>query len=122
MANLKNHVKDFNIDAEYHFTATAHGKLECDGLGAAFKRGAYRASLKAKATEAIININSLKSWAKNRYKNIEIFYFSRTEHERCQRHLNNRFENAERIVGISKNNSFIVSDNRIVMNTYSKIN
>jgi len=44
--------------------ATAHGKGACDGLGATFKREATRASLQAKATEALLSSQDLFMWAK----------------------------------------------------------
>jgi len=45
ISNLLHHEEDFGILAEWHFHATAHGKGGCDGVGAAFKREATRASL-----------------------------------------------------------------------------
>lgn len=106
MCNLKNHKKDFNISAEWHFTATAHGKSSCDGLGASFKREAFRASMKAKATESLINIKTIIAWAKAHYRGAKIFYYSKTDHDRVRRKLNSRFKGAEKLVGISKNHSF----------------
>ena len=35
--NLCHHEEDFGISAEWHFSATAHGKGTCDGLGGAVK-------------------------------------------------------------------------------------
>ena len=43
--NLAYHKKDFAIEAEWHFFATAHGKGPCDGVGGTVKREAARASL-----------------------------------------------------------------------------
>ena len=31
--NLCYHHKDFGVDAEWHFSATSHGKGACDGVG-----------------------------------------------------------------------------------------
>lgn len=45
ISNLMQHQADFGLSAEWHFTATAHGKSAYDGIGAAFKREVYRASL-----------------------------------------------------------------------------
>ena len=36
---------DFEVKAEWHFSATSHGKGACDGLGGTVKRLAARASL-----------------------------------------------------------------------------
>jgi hypothetical protein len=43
--NLSLHEQDFGRTAEWAFHATSHGKCECDGLGAAAKSMARRASL-----------------------------------------------------------------------------
>lgn len=43
--NLAHHRKDFGVDAEWHFSATSHGKGACDGLGGTVKRHARRSSL-----------------------------------------------------------------------------
>ena len=59
MVNLINHKVDFNIDAEWHFHTTAHGKNETDGIAANFKRGAAKASLVAKPNDAISNVKKL---------------------------------------------------------------
>jgi len=40
IANLLCHNDDFQIEAEWHFCATAHGKSCYDGIGAIFKREA----------------------------------------------------------------------------------
>lgn len=74
--NLKNHKEDFYLDAEWHFTTPAHGKGRIDGVGASFKREVRRYSLKAKPTNAILNIDRIVAWAKNHYtKDLKIFYF-----------------------------------------------
>ena len=36
--NLAFHLKDFKIEAEWHFLATAHGKGRCDGMGGTLKQ------------------------------------------------------------------------------------
>lgn len=122
MSNLKNHKRDFKISAEWHFSATAHGKCACDGLGASFKREVYRASLKMKATEALINMKAVLNWARKNYSGGEIFYFSQAEHDQNGRSLNARFKKAEALTGISMNHSFKISqDGSINMEILSKV-
>ena len=58
------HKDDFNIEEEWHFSATSHGKSAYDGLGAIFKREAYWANLMAKAKDAILKAQSLLEWGK----------------------------------------------------------
>lgn len=114
MSNLKHHKEDFGIDAEWHFTPTAHGKSGIDGLGACFKREARRESLKAKPTDAILNVNTLFTWAKKYFKDVKIFYFSRLEHSQSQRKLTQRFNKAEAVVGIMKHHSFKILENDVL--------
>ena len=44
--NLCRMKKDFDIDAEWNFFATCHGKGPCDASGGVSKRNAAKASLK----------------------------------------------------------------------------
>lgn len=74
MINLVYHKKDFGIVPEWHYHATSHGKEACDGLSAILKREATRASLQTKPTEAILNSTDLFNWAKEKFKDIKIFY------------------------------------------------
>lgn len=107
MENLRKHREDFSLDAEWHFTPTAHGKGGIDGVGASFKREVRRYSLKAKPTDAIINIERIVSWAKKHYTNdVRIFYFSQDQKDRSQRKLNARFAAAEVVEGIMSHHSF----------------
>ncbi len=43
--NLCHHKEDFEIDAEWNFFSTSHGKGPCDGVGGTVKRLAAMASL-----------------------------------------------------------------------------
>lgn len=121
MSNLKKHQEDFQLDAEGHFTPTAHGKGGIDGVGASYKREARRASLKAKPTEAILDIKSLVNWSKKHYTgDLNIFYFSQSDRDRCMRKLNSRFTVAEAVTGIMMNHSFrIIGQNKLEMKKYS---
>lgn len=122
MSNLRHHKEDFNIDAEWHFTPTAHGKSGHDGLAACFKREARRTSLKVKPTDAILNANSLFTWAKQYFKEVRIFKFSQVEHSQIQRKLNKRFAEAERVTGIMSHHFFKVLENGMLeMRHYSTI-
>ena len=60
--NLKNlccHKQDFDIDAEWHFFATSHGKSPCDGIGGTVKRLVARASLQAATSDQILTPHQL---------------------------------------------------------------
>ena len=43
--NLYYHKMDFDVECEWHFFATSHGKSACDGIGGVVKRVTAKASL-----------------------------------------------------------------------------
>ena len=61
--NLCNHQEDFEVNAEWHFSATSLGKGACDGLGGTVKRVAARASLQRPYDEQIMTPGQLFEWA-----------------------------------------------------------
>ncbi|XP_044594854.1 uncharacterized protein LOC123272219 [Cotesia glomerata] len=61
--NLYYHEDDFDIPAEWHFFATAHGKGPCDGIGGILKRLAARASLQLAVDKQITTPEELFEWA-----------------------------------------------------------
>lgn len=120
ISNLLHYLEDFGVEAEWHYSATSHGKSGYDGVGATFKRAAYRASLTAKPKDAILTPEALFKWAKSYFKNIETFYISKVEYEKMKRKLNKRFESALPVPEIIKNHAFqVLSVNEIFMKRYS---
>ena len=120
IANLLNHKEDFEVDAEWHYCVTAHGKSGYDGLGAIFKREAYQISLLRKPTSAILTPEALFDWARSHFKNIKIFYFSKVDHDKSTRRLNKRFGEAPPIPEILKNHSFTIKQPKtLIMKRYS---
>ena len=69
--NLCHHKEDFGIAAEWHFSATTHGKGACDGLGGTVKRLAACASLQKPYSDQIMTSHQLFDWATN---NIPILF------------------------------------------------
>ena len=84
-------MRGHKVDAEWHFSATSHGKSACDGLGAIFKREAYKASLVAKPTNAILNSNALFKWSQIFYQELSVSLFNKVQHEKMRKKLSNRF-------------------------------
>ena len=62
-SNLCHHELDLGIKAEWHFSATSHGKGACDGLGGTVKHLAARASLQRSYQEQIMTPLQLYNWA-----------------------------------------------------------
>ena len=52
--NLCNHQQDFNMDCEWNFFATSHGKSTCDGIGGTVKRLTAKASLQRPIDKQIL--------------------------------------------------------------------
>jgi hypothetical protein len=75
--NLLHHKQDFNLDGEWHFFATSHGKGPFDGIGGTLKRLALRANLQIAAT--IQTPQALFQWCESNVKNIKCFFVSATE-------------------------------------------
>lgn len=63
--NICKFKKDFEIDAEWHFFATSHGKSPCDAIGSTFKRYARIYNMK-NAMNPINNAKELYDWAKKK--------------------------------------------------------
>ena len=61
--NLCYHKEDFGISAEWHFSATSHGKGACDGVGGTAKRLAERSSLQKPYNDQIMTPRQLFDWA-----------------------------------------------------------
>jgi hypothetical protein len=120
IANLLHHKHDFNVEAEWHFHATAHGKGACDGVAATAKRGAVKASLQASPTEAILTPVALFKWAKRNFVNMDVHFYTKNEHEHVRQFLEERFSKAKMIPDIQKSHAFIpMDDMRIVIKRYS---
>ena len=85
--NLCNHEADFGIQAEWHFTATSHGKGASDGVGGTVKRLAARASLQRLYEQQIMTPFQLFEWASESIPGIVFQYCSTEEYEEVKHHL-----------------------------------
>ncbi|KAK3919732.1 Putative phosphoribosylaminoimidazole-succinocarboxamide synthase 2 [Frankliniella fusca] len=59
VANLCHHFEDFDVEAEWHFSATSHGKGASDGVGGSLKRSAYKESLRGPYEGHILSAEDL---------------------------------------------------------------
>ena len=105
--NLCNHETDFSVKAEWHFSATSHGKGACDGVGGTVKRLASRASLQRPYDQQIMTPHQLFEWASNNIQGIVFQYCSCTEYEEVKDQLEARFQTSRTIPGTRKLHSFI---------------
>ena len=116
---LRHHKDDFGLEAEWHFNTTAHGRDEYDGVGGKFKYEAYKHSLQARPKDAILAFDKLVKWGQSHFTNIEVYRVDKSFHEQTTRRLARRFNEAPAVPGISKNHSFTLENNLVIMKRYS---
>ena len=105
--NLCFHESDFGIPAEWHFSATSHGKGVCDGLGGTVKRLAARASLQRPYEDQIMTPHQLYEWALENVPSITFAYCTTEEYEREKTYLEARFLKSKTIPGTRSLHSFV---------------
>ena len=122
--NLAFHNRDFkNIEAEWHFFATAHGKGPCDGLGGTVKRKALRASLKRPLEGQIQTPQELSEWAKDAIPSVTFEFVDKSEVEAEERALQERLDAAVTIEGTQSYHAYYqLKDctNKLMVKTYSR--
>ena len=118
--NLCSHEADFGIKAEWHFSATSHGKGACDGVGGTVKRLAARASLQRPFDQQIMSPSQLYEWAKDNIPTTVLRYCSVEDYEVAKKELEGRFRNSRTIPGTRKLHAFIpLSRHLIAAKLYS---
>lgn len=108
--NLCFHEDDFNVNAQWHFFATSHGKGPCDGLGGTIKRLAARASL-TNVNDPINNAAKFFSWVHKNVLNVNTEFFSIEQYKSEEQVLKERFSKAKTIDGTLSYHSFIPQKN-----------
>lgn len=118
--NLCYHELDFGVPAEWHFSATSHGKGACDGVGGSVKRLAARASLQRPYDEQIMTARQLYEWAKTTIPAVSFSFCNMDDYRREENLLQKRFQSSRTIPGTRKLHSFIpLSRNRVSTRIYS---
>lgn len=112
--NLCHYKDDFNVETEWHFFATSHGKGACDGVGGTVKRLASRASLQRPDDQQITTPFQLFQWAEQYFENISFEFCSKSEYEKEESALKKRFEKAATIKGTRLYHSFIPLDSNSI--------
>ena len=117
---LCHHKEDFGISAEWHFSATAHGKGTFDGLGGTVKQLAARASLQKPYNDQIMTPRQLFDWATINIPTIHFDYSSSDDYEAEKKDLEQRFMRAQTILGTRRLHSFIpVSKDKLQVKQFS---
>ena len=118
--NLCHHEKDFGISAQWHFSATSHGKGACDGLGGTVKRLAAKASLQRPYNEQIMTARQLFDWASTMIPAVHFDYCANEDYLKEQHNLEERFQASRTIPGTRKLHSFLpISDNTVHVRPFS---
>lgn len=111
--NITHHYEDFNIEVEWHFFATSHGKSPCDVVGGTVKRFAARASLQRSTGDHILTAVQLYKWAISSLKTMVFDYCSVEEYEKKNK-LEYRFQKAVTIEDTRQFHAFLpVSKDKI---------
>lgn len=115
--NLLHHEEDFDVQAEWHFFATSHGKGPCDGLGGTIKRLAARASIQGTMINTPIE---LYEWAKSNLSGIVFSFTSNGEHKNETDFLNStRFVGLKTVPGTRNIHCVVPANGKIRIKTYS---
>ncbi|KAL5509316.1 hypothetical protein EMCRGX_G004658 [Ephydatia muelleri] len=120
--NLAFHMEDFNVEAEWHFFATAHGKGPCDGIGGTVKRLATKGSLQRPFTDQIQTPIQLYEWAKGAIKSVHFQFISTTKYEAEDLLLRKRLDSALTIVGTHSFHAYYPipnETNKLMVKVYS---
>jgi len=104
--NICHHFVDFNLDCEWNFFATSHGKGACDGIGAAVKRSTAKASLQRPVHAQIVTAKDMFSHCVSTFQNIHFFFVSDDEITIAREHLQQRFSAAITIKGTQRFHRF----------------
>lgn len=92
LINLCYHFEDFQLDAEWNFFATAHGKGSVDGIGATVKRTVSRASLQRANNCPILNPADMFQFCDKHIKGIKFFFVSNKEVLKREKFLKRRYD------------------------------
>jgi hypothetical protein len=108
--NLCHHKEDFEIDAEWNFFSTSHGKGPCDGVGGTVKRLAAKASLQRcaenKIDEQILTPTTFYAFCKENISKIEFAFASNSDYENEFKLLMERHDMASTIARTQKLHHF----------------
>ncbi len=118
--NLCHHKADFGVPAEWHFSATSHGKGACDGVGGSVKRLAARASLQCPYDHQIMTPRQLFEWAVVNIPATSFQYITLEDYKSEEVLLEQRFRQSRTIPGTRKLHCFIpVSRSKVSTKVYS---
>ena len=105
--NLLHHEEDFDLQAEWNFFATSHGKNACDGIGGTLKRSVARTSLQRPLENQILTPLDFFNYCNKNMKHITMFYTPTKEVENSKEFLTPRFARTHTIQRTQKYHRFV---------------
>ena len=105
--NLCHHKIDFQLDAEWGFFATSHGKSPCDGIGGTVKRKVLRASLQRPVSNQILTFSALVEYCDSSIQGIEFMVITKEEMVPVREKLNSRYQLGDTVPGSRSAHHFI---------------
>ena len=108
--NLCHHQDDFGVPAEWHFSATSHGKGACDGVGGSLKRLAARVSLQCPYDHQIMTPHQLFEWAVDNIPAVSFQYVTIDDYKREEALLEHRFQQSRTIPGTRKLHCYLCQE------------
>ena len=111
--NLCNHYSDFNINTDWNFFATSHGKGICDGVGGHVKRLIARASLQATTQCKILNSVKFFQWSRDDIKGTEFIYVSSHMIPEHGENTIQRLASSKTIPGTQIHHCFVPTENGV---------
>lgn len=113
-ANLCSHKQDFDLEAEWHFFGSSHGKNSCDGVGGTTKQEVAKASLQKPLNDQILNVDEMYSFCNEKLKNIKYFLIKSDEIAKISETLKNGFDCCKRVVGTRSYHKYVPVSEGIV--------
>ena len=105
--DLCHHLQDFNMDAEWIFFATSHGKSPCDGVGGCVKRYVSKHSLRRPLLDQILSYQSVLDLCVREIPSITFFGVSQKEMVNVRADLEDGFAKSKTMPGIRSSNHFV---------------
>lgn len=114
--------KDFQMNVEWNFHASSHGKCPCDGVAGTIKRAAYKYSLAPNRDNLISDASTFYDWAvEHQGETMSFSYVEQIEYEASLAKLKLRMENVQAIKGTHMYHYFLPQDEyKLISKRYSK--
>ena len=116
--NLAEHKTDFDVEADWSFSATGHGKGPWDGLAGSAKREAALESLRRSSMNPIQTPYDFFEFVKKKFQKIQVEFISEEKIQSNEKELlSERFKSAKTIKGTRGYHSFeTISGNQTELN------